>query len=94
MFSNPRLSVKKHQLRNYLLLTCIAVSVASSPAFAQLYTVLPQFASGDGWSSDLFFANQGSVAVNGIIVSLFDNSGAPLTVVCNLGTSSSFTLNR
>jgi len=93
MLSNARLSMRKRKLGNYLLLTCVAVSLASAPAFAQLYTVLPQFASGDGWSSDLFFANQGSAAVNDIVVSFFDNSGAPLTVVCNLGTSSSFTLN-
>jgi hypothetical protein len=93
MPSNPRLFVQKRQFRNYLLVTCVVVLLTSAPAFAQLYTVLPQFASGGGWSSDLFFTNQGSVAVNGIIVSFFENSGAPLTVACNLGTSSSFTLN-
>jgi hypothetical protein len=93
MISNPRFFSQKHRLRNYLLLTWIAIAVASTPAFAQRYTVLPQFATGDGWSSDIFFANQGTALVNGIVVSLYGESGAPLTVGCNLGTASSFTLN-
>jgi hypothetical protein len=86
-------SVKKHRVRDYLLLTCTVVVMASAPAFAQRETLLPHFALGGGWSSDLFFANQGSTLAGGITVSFYASSGAQLTVASNLGTASSFTLN-
>jgi hypothetical protein len=67
--------------------------LASMPAFAQYYSVLPQFASGSGWSSDLFLTNQGTSDVNGVVVSFYGDNGAPLSVTCNLGTEASFTFN-
>ena len=71
----------------------LLVLLLTTPAFAQRYTVLPQFASGDGWSSDLFLTNQTATAVSGVLVSFYGDTGAPLTVETNLGTNSSFTLN-
>ena len=74
------------------LLVLMAVLLAT-PAFAQTYTVLSQYASGDGWSSDIFLTNQAAQAATGIVVSFYGNNGAPLTVETNIGTGSSFTLN-
>jgi hypothetical protein len=55
-----------------------------APVFAaERYAVFPQFASGDGWSSTLFFANQGLTdddAVTGIVVSFYRSNGTPLSV--------------
>ncbi len=71
-----------------LLFTLILIFAA--PAFAQRYTVFPQFASGGGWSSVLFFTNQGIEKVSSVTVSFLGDYGDPLPVASNLGSSSQF----
>jgi hypothetical protein len=52
-----------------------------APAFAvERYAIFPQFASGEGWSSTLFFANQNLAIVEGIVVSFYRSNGTPLSV--------------
>jgi hypothetical protein len=75
------------------LVLAVVLSVFALPAFAQRYTVFPQFASGGGWSSEIFLANQGLSAVTGIVVSFYDDSGAPLTANSNLGSSAALAVN-
>jgi hypothetical protein len=71
-----------------LLLLSVAV-----PGFAQSrYTVFTQFASGAGWSSEVFLANQGLTPVSGIIASIYDEKGLPLSVSSNLGSGAVFTI--
>jgi hypothetical protein len=65
----------------------------SVPAFAQRFRIFPQFAAGGGWSCDMFVSNQGSTQATGIVISFYSGSGTPLTVVSNLGTAASFTVN-
>ena len=60
---------------------------------AERYAIFPQFASGIGWSSTLFFANQGVAEVSDIVVSFYKNNGDPLQVQSNLGTASSYTFS-
>jgi len=74
-------------------LALLLVLLLAAPAFAQRYTVLPQFASGDGWSSDLFFTNQTAALVTGIVVSFYGDNGSPLSVDTSLGTGTTFTLS-
>jgi hypothetical protein len=59
-----------------------------------LTTIFPQFASGGGWSSDIFIRNQGVTAPI-VLVSIFNDDGTPLTVDSTLGVGSvfSFSLN-
>ena len=64
--------------------------IFASTAFAQRYTVFPHFANGGGWSSQLYFTNQGISPVSGIAVSFYGENGAPLTVDSSLGKESSF----
>jgi hypothetical protein len=71
----------------------LLVLLLATPAFAQRYTMMPQFALGDGWSSDLFFTNQTATAVTGVIVSFYGDNGNPMSVTTNLGTDISFALN-
>jgi hypothetical protein len=73
-----------------ILLIFVAFAV---PAFGQRYTVFPQFASGGGWSSKLFFSNQGISTVSGIDISFYDTNGASLSVESNLGIDSSFSFD-
>jgi len=77
----------------FLGLVALATLVSASPALAQRYTTLTQYASGDGWSSDVFLTNQAAQAATGIVVSFYGNDGLPMTVEANIGTASSFTLN-
>jgi hypothetical protein len=61
-----------------------------APAFAQCHTVFPQVAVGGGWSSELFFANQGLQTVSPVIVNFFDGNGNALWLQTSLGTNSQF----
>jgi hypothetical protein len=72
---------------------CLVYLLLSAPAFAQRYTVFPQFASGGGWSCQLFLANQGLSTVSGVTVSFYDDNGASLSVATNLGTRSNFVID-
>ncbi len=67
--------------------------VFATPMLAQRYTVFPQFASGSGWSSQLFFTNQGISQVSGITINFCAQNGEPLFVESNLGSDSSFTFD-
>jgi hypothetical protein len=64
---------------------------ASQLQAAPRYAVFPQFVSGQGWSSELFLANQGLSAVPGILISFYGNNGLPLAFETNLGTADSYT---
>ena len=57
------------------------------PAYAQRQTIFPQFATGSGWTSELFFANQG-LSPTSVSANFYTQSGAPLTIESNLGTGS------
>jgi hypothetical protein len=67
--------------------------VSAAPAFAQRYTVFPQFASGNGWTSTLFFTNQGLSAVSGITVYFYETNGEAVSVETNLGYNSTFSFD-
>lgn len=80
-------------MKKNLVVAWFVLSGLTLPAFAQRYTVFPQFASGGGWSSEIFLANQGLSAVTGIVVSFYDGNGAPLTVSTSLGSGTSLAVN-
>jgi hypothetical protein len=67
--------------------------VVCASAFAQRYTLFPQLASGGGWTSELYFANQGISAVTGIQVAFYDSNGSSLTVESNIGTAAGFSFD-
>jgi hypothetical protein len=77
-------------MKRLLGMVFLLLMTFAAPAFAQRYTVFPQFASGGGLSCELFFANQGLTAVSPVVVSFFDINGKPLTVTSNLGVGSQF----
>jgi hypothetical protein len=52
--------------------------------------LLPQFAAGGGWATELVLANTGTSAIT-VRVDLFKNDGTPLTAALNGQTASSFT---
>jgi hypothetical protein len=52
--------------------------------------VLPQFAIGQGWDTQVGLVNGGSTTISGRI-DIFDTSGNPLSVTFNGVTQSSFT---
>ena len=80
-------------MKKNLVIAWLALSASTLPAFAQRYTVFPQFASGGGWSSEVFLANQGLSAVSGIVVSFYNGDGSPLTVDTNLGSSAALAVS-
>ncbi len=71
----------------------LVLALGVFPAYAQRYTVFPQFATGEGWSTDVFLGNQGSSSVSGIIVSFWASAGTPVSVTTNLGTGSNFNVS-
>ncbi len=64
--------------------------IFASSLFAQRDVVFPHFANGGGWSSQLFFTNQGTYRILDIVVEFYDQSGQPLVVDSNLGIDSRF----
>jgi len=80
-------------MKRSLVIAWFVLSGLTVPAFAQRYTVFPQFASGGGWSSEIFLANQGLSAVTGIILSFYDGTGAPLAVNANTGSGTTLAVN-
>jgi hypothetical protein len=68
----------------------LLLGVFAAPAFAQRFTVFPEFLSGGEWTTEVFFANQGLSEVPGITVSFYDQAGAPLSVESNLGVGADF----
>jgi Bacterial pre-peptidase C-terminal domain len=75
-------------------LILLIFAVFATPLLAETRTaIFPRFASGNGWTSEFFFANQGIATVSGIAVSFYDENGSDLSVVTNLGTSNTFTFN-
>lgn len=66
---------------------------ASQTLYAQrVISVFPQFASGGGWSSDIFINNQGESAAV-VDVSFFGDSGDALSVDSTLGVGSTFSFS-
>lgn len=80
-------------MKKNLVIAWLALSASTLPVFAQRYTVFPQFASGGGWSSEVFLANQGLSAVSGIVVSFYNGDGSLLTVDTNLGSSAALAVS-
>jgi hypothetical protein len=76
-----------------ILIVCLLLMIVPLAGFAQRSTVFPQFSAGGGWSSEVILTNQGLVEMLGISVNFFGQSGAPLSVSCNLGTGTSFTFD-
>jgi hypothetical protein len=69
------------------------LAFASSMLCAQgVISVFPQFASGGGWTSDIFIDNQGTLAAI-IDVAFYGDDGAALTVDTTLGSGPSFSVN-
>jgi hypothetical protein len=73
-----------------LVLFCLG---SPALALAQRYYSFPHFASGGGWSSDIYVTNQGSQTAGDLLVSFFDDNGTPLAVATNLGTNTAFALS-
>jgi hypothetical protein len=80
-------------MRRLLGIAFLFLMTFAAPVFAQRSVVFPQIASGGGWTSELFFANQGIPQVSGITVNFYDGAGNPLSVESNLGTGSSYTFD-
>jgi hypothetical protein len=57
------------------------------------YTLFPQFVSGQGWSTELYFTNQGLSKVSEIAVNFYDSSGLALVVETDFGTATGFIFN-
>jgi hypothetical protein len=66
----------------------LPIVLASTPSAASTF-VLPQFALGAGWATQVALVNGGSTAISGRI-DILDVSGNPLVVVLNGLTQSSF----
>jgi hypothetical protein len=73
----------------FLFLIIFAPQIYSSPR----YTAFPQFVSGQGWSSELYFTNQGLSRVSEIAVIFYSSSGQSINVETNMGTAASFVFN-
>src|SRR5688500_15307499 len=66
---------------------------ASQTLYAQrVVTVFPQFASGGGWSSDIFINNQGELDAV-VELSFYCDSGDELSVDSTLGVGSKFSFS-
>ncbi len=52
--------------------------------------ILPQFADGGGWASEIVLSNSGTLALT-VRVDIFNQDGTPMTVTLNGMTASSFT---
>ncbi len=67
--------------------------IASIPSLlaqsSDVYSVFPQLAVGQGWSSDISVTNQDDISAD-VQLSLFTGQGLPLQAQTNLGTDSSF----
>jgi hypothetical protein len=62
------------------------------PAFSQRNVLFPRFVTGQGWTSNFFFTNQGFSSVS-IAVSFFDTNGSPISVDSNLGAGASYSFS-
>jgi hypothetical protein len=77
-------------MKRPLKMTLLFLIALSAPALAQSHMFFPQIASGGGWSTDLYFTNQATVAVSGIKIGFYDDAGAAMILDSNLGTGSSY----
>jgi hypothetical protein len=84
----------RRQMRKGLGLFFLFVLTCTASLFAQSdrKVIFPRFASGDGWTSEFFFSNQG-ISSKTIKVYFYDENGANQTVETNLGIKSNFTIN-
>jgi hypothetical protein len=65
----------------------------SSPAFAQRYTMFPEFFSGSGWVCEMFFTNQDIFPVEGIEIDFYHFGGSPVSVDSNFGNATGYTFD-
>jgi hypothetical protein len=86
-------------MRNHRVSAAQAVPVvffllfASQTLYAQrVISVFPQFASGGGWSSDIFIDNQGESAAT-VDVTFIGDDGQSMSVDSTLGVGSTFSFN-
>jgi hypothetical protein len=77
-------------MRKSLMMVLLFLIALSAPAFAQSHWFFPQIAIGGGWSTDLYFTNQGTAAVAGIKISFYDDAGLALSIDSNLGPGTSY----
>ncbi len=77
--------------RDFALILVLLGGLAA-PALAERHTVFPHFASGDNWSTVLFFSNQGLSATS-VDVNFYTESGSPLLVESNIGNGSLLEFN-
>jgi hypothetical protein len=74
-------------------LLVLMMCIHSSPAFAQRYTIFPEFFSGNGWVCELFFTNQDFIGVSGVQILFYDKTGSPVSVDSNLGNATGYTFD-
>jgi hypothetical protein len=77
-------------MKKPLEMALLILVALSAPAAADSYYFFPQIASGGGWTTELYFTNQGTAAVPGIKISFYDSAGSPLSVDSNLGTGTNY----
>jgi hypothetical protein len=80
-------------MRKAIGMTILLFALSATQAFAQRYVVFPQFASGLGWESELFFNNQGTSDIYDIRVYFYSSTGAAQTVPTTAGTGTSIPFN-
>jgi|WetSurSiteA1Bulk_404760.scaffolds.fasta_scaffold11373_1 hypothetical protein len=75
-----------------LIFLFVLTFTASSFAQSDRKVIFPRFASGEGWTSEFFFSNQG-ISSKTIKVYFYDENGDPQSVDTNLGLKSNFTFS-
>ncbi|MBN1569148.1 MAG: PPC domain-containing protein [Acidobacteria bacterium] len=80
-------------MKKFLGFILLAFLGFATPLFAQRTAIFPRFVSGDGWTSQFFFTNQGISTVQDIVVKFYayNSSGTRVQVTTNLGTAYEFT---
>jgi hypothetical protein len=91
---NRRTKWRRSEMRRMLGMLALFICVFSSHAFAQRYTIFPEFFSGNGWVCELFFTNQDFIEVSGIEIAFYDaDNGLPVPIDSNLGNAVSYNFN-
>jgi hypothetical protein len=80
-------------MKKYLAIILLLFMASSVPTFAQSYKYFPQIAATNGWTSGMYFTNQGLSAVTGITVSFYDDNGVAMSAQSDLGEGTSYTFN-
>jgi hypothetical protein len=82
------------QMKKMAMVTVLFFMIFTVQAFSQRSVLFPRFVTGQGWTSDFFFINQGISSVS-IVVNFYDKNGSSVSVDSNLGAGAnySFSLN-